>query len=110
MTVNIDSESQYFVTPRKHKHSATETSANNDVSDQVHLGYDPMKHHINTTTNMIYHKLPLSGKECIFFQTDRINSWTAQCDKSRSQAKVVKNILSVGSFEHKRVILKGVLK
>ena len=42
-SVNIDDKSQYLTKLRNNNHSFTELSANNNLSNQVHLGYDPLK-------------------------------------------------------------------
>ena len=41
--VNVDEKPQYFSIPRKHNHSATAPRANNNFSDQVQLGSDPLQ-------------------------------------------------------------------
>ena len=41
---------------QKRKHSATAPSANNNVSDQVLLKYDPLQYQLNTTTDIPHQK------------------------------------------------------
>ena len=52
------------------------------------------------------YKLPPSGKEYLYFQTDRETSHSAQCAKSRALTKVVDSIIDLESFEHKCVIIQ----
>ena len=59
-SVNIDYTSHFFATSRKHKHSDTEPSANNNVSYHIPLGYYPMQFNKKTTTTMMHQKSPTS--------------------------------------------------
>ena len=67
--MNIDDKSQYFATPRKHNHSATESSTSNNIYNQVKLVLYPMQYQINTTTNMKHQKIPPNKNEYVCFQT-----------------------------------------
>ena len=55
-------------------------------------------------------KLPLSRNEYLCFQADGRTARACQCAKSRALTKFIETIMSIGSFEHKCVILEALLK
>ena len=54
-------------------------------------------------------KVPPSGNEYIFFQTDGDTDHASQCAKSLALIKVVDSIIEIESFQQKCVIIKGLL-
>ena len=67
---------------------------------------DTLKCRHNIKTNITHQKIPASGKEYTFFQTDGRTSQAAQCTKSRALTKVVGTTISIGLSEQKCVIIK----
>ena len=103
--MNIDNKSHYFVTPRRHNHSASEPITNNNFFGNIKLGLYPLQFQINNTTNMKHQKLHPYVKDHICFQTHVKTDWATQFSKPRGLSKVDDTIIYVGSFEHKSVVL-----
>ena len=55
-------------------------------------------------------KIPLAGKEYLFFHIHGRYSHAAQCVKSRIMIKSVDSILSIDTFEKHCVVIKGMLQ
>ena len=54
-------------------------------------------------------KLPPVVKEYMCFQNDCTTSQTAKCIKSRKMNSLIDSVLSIDTFEHQCVVLKGML-
>ena len=66
------------------------------------------KPEINKYSNNI--KLPKYGKESLCFHNDGIILHTVQCAKSISKSIFVEDILSIGSFDQRHVVLDIILQ
>ena len=55
-------------------------------------------------------QLSPAGKEYMCFQINRRSSHASQCVKSRIMNKINNYILSIETFEQKRVVIKGILQ
>ena len=87
--VNVNDDSQYFATPRKHNQIDTEQIY------QVLLGSDLPKCKQNIKTHMTRQKIPPSVKEYLCCKTYRRTSRYAKCTKSREFTKVIETIISI---------------
>ena len=73
------------------------------------LGSDALKFQHNNTTYRTGQKLPPCGNYDLCFQIYWETTRAAQCAKSCSLTKVIDLFIEIVSFEHKYVIIKGLL-
>ena len=102
--ITVDDELNYFETPRGGNKSGTASST------QVMLGSDILQCQHSTPTYPTSQKIPPSGNEYIFFQTDRETVHVSQCTKSRLFTKLIESIIGIESFQQQFVILKGLFQ
>ena len=87
--VNNNDDSQSFVTPRKHNHSATELRDRNNTTTLVQLKPYPRLFQHSPYTPTASLKIPPSRKWYLCFKTYSKNNWASQCNIPTASGKVI---------------------
>ena len=93
--VNNDDDSQYFATPQKRNHSATEICDTNNKTAQVQI---KLNHHLcqlSPSTLPKSLKPPTSGKTIFVLKWTQTYSHATECAKSRSLNEFIDSIVDI---------------
>ena len=92
---NNNDDGQYFATPIKHNHRATTIRDTNTTTEQVQFEVHQRLCQRSCSVTKKTFKISLSEREYLCFQTDLINSQSAQCARSRALTKVIESIFEI---------------